>query len=453
MLNSIFRTAVSTMCFGAGVLSCHTQVTQTHIRPMVPKVSYKSEYKAVTALPRTDGRLNSYVAFAMHNSPELRASFETWRAKRLESSEVGALPNPTINFGYFVRSVETRTGPQRYKISVSQMIPWPSKLSAREESSSLVAGSAALEVDETLLSLKRSIVHAYWDLWLIEEQHRLNKQHDTLLDTLSKTIQGRLKTGNTSLADASQIELKVARHHDHLGGYEERKAKAVAAMLSVLGAKESIETPKISETPIVRLPKLSRETILALLDDVPSLKRLDVLSLSQERLADAKRASGYPDLMVGVQWIGVEDSVPQAVLNSGQDAWLVSAGFSLPLWRGRVSDAEAAAKAHARSYKARSQAVKRILEERVTAQLATIRDTHRRATLFQGTLIPQAETTFKAVLGSIQTGLGNTATLLLAEQDLIDLKHEQARIKAAHEKAWASVEALVGKTLDAKEKR
>lgn len=451
MFYRIFQYVVPTLCFSVGWMSCYTQSKHTHVVPIKPKVAFKSSHESKKVFPSNDGRLNSYVAFAMKNSPELRAAFETWRAEQFESSGPGALPNPTINFGYFVRSVETRTGPQRYKIGVSQVIPWPTKRSAREQASELAAGSSALAVDDALLSLKRSIVHAYWDLWLIEEQHQLNQQHDALLDSLSKTIRGRLKTGNASLADASQVELKVARHHDHLGGYDQRKAKAVAAMLSALGATETVEIPKVDETPILRLPELSKKQMFVLLDDVPKLKRLEVLSESKAKLADAKRATGYPDFIFGLQWIGIEDSAPQTVVDSGQDAWMVSAGISLPLWRGRINDAQAAAKAHARSYRSRMEAAKRVFEEQITIQLATIRDTHRQALLFEGTLIPQAETTFEAVLGSIQTGSANTVTLLLAEQDLIDLKHQLANIKANHEKSWATLEALVGTPLASKE--
>ena len=39
-------------------------------------------------------------------------------------------------FGYFVRSVETRVGPQRARISLQQAFPWPTRLTAGSDAAS-----------------------------------------------------------------------------------------------------------------------------------------------------------------------------------------------------------------------------------------------------------------------------------------------------------------------------
>ena len=59
------------------------------------------------AEPVLDGSLGSYLAFALARSPELRASFERWRAATMRISRARRIPEPVIMYSYFVRSVET----------------------------------------------------------------------------------------------------------------------------------------------------------------------------------------------------------------------------------------------------------------------------------------------------------------------------------------------------------
>ena len=72
------------------------------------------------AEPLLDGTLGGYLAFALARSPELRASFERWRAATMRISRARRIPEPVIKYSYFVRSVETRVGPQNHKLSLMQ---------------------------------------------------------------------------------------------------------------------------------------------------------------------------------------------------------------------------------------------------------------------------------------------------------------------------------------------
>ncbi len=54
-----------------------------------------------------DGTLGGYLAYAYAHSPALRASFETWRAATFRPDQERRLPEPTISYAVFVRSVET----------------------------------------------------------------------------------------------------------------------------------------------------------------------------------------------------------------------------------------------------------------------------------------------------------------------------------------------------------
>src|SRR5665648_328374 len=78
--------------------------------------------------------LGRYLQTAAENNPGLKARFNEYLAALEIAPQVKALPDPQLAFGYFIQPVETRVGPQQFKISATQMFPWFGSLKARENS-------------------------------------------------------------------------------------------------------------------------------------------------------------------------------------------------------------------------------------------------------------------------------------------------------------------------------
>ena len=68
--------------------------------------------------------IDRYLVLAAENNPGLRSRFNAYMAALETVPQAGALPDPQLAFAYFIRPVETRLGPQEFRISASQMFPW-----------------------------------------------------------------------------------------------------------------------------------------------------------------------------------------------------------------------------------------------------------------------------------------------------------------------------------------
>ena len=77
--------------------------------------------------------LESYLQEAEQNSPMIQALELRYNIAKEKVNEVNTLPNTTVAAGYFVSEPETRTGAQRARFSVSQMLPWFGTITAREK--------------------------------------------------------------------------------------------------------------------------------------------------------------------------------------------------------------------------------------------------------------------------------------------------------------------------------
>jgi len=397
--------------------------------------------------PTLDGSLNSYVAFALARSPELRASFERWRAATMRISRARRIPEPVVKYSYFVRSIETRVGPQQHKLSLMQSFPWPTALSAGADSASETARAAERRFDAEALAVKRAVADAYWRVWLLQEEHHLKNEHDVVMETLAGTVRGRVRTGAASLADLNQVELGIARHHDHHGAHREDRRVATADLLRAVGATVREQGLQATDTPIEGLPSKSEEALRQAARQHPRIEAAELMASASDSQVRAEAAERAPSLLAGLDWIVVGEA--RTITNdSGQDAVVVTAGLSVPLWGPSYRDSMSAARAEGAAHRADRDAALQTADAQLVAALSAVRDAQRRTDLYRNTLIPQAETTFQSVLGGYQSGRSTIVSALLAQKELLELQLELARSRAHHARAWAVLEAVVGHAVE-----
>jgi len=390
-----------------------------------------------------DGSLNSFLAFAIARSPELRASFERWRAATMRISRARRIPEPIIKYSYFVRSIETRVGPQNHKLSLMQSFPWPTALSAGADAASGTARAAERRFDAEVLGVKQAVADAYWRLWLLQEEHHLKNEHDVVMETLAGTVRGRVRTGAASLADLNQVELGIARHHDHHGAHREDRRVATADLLRAIGATARKQGLTATDTPFEGLPSRSEEALQQAARQHPRIEAAELMASASDSQVRAEAAERAPSLLAGLDWIVVGEA-PTITQKSGQDAVIVTAGLSVPLWGRNYRDAMSAARAEGAAHRADRDAALQTADAQLAAAMSAVRGAQRRIELYRNTLIPQAETTFQSVLGGYQSGRSTVASALLAQKDLLELQLELARSRAHHARAWAVLEAVVG---------
>lgn len=406
-----------------------------------------------SAARRTKGEASSldrYVALAMQRNPELRASFDRWRASVQRISMAGKLPDPQVSFGYFIQSVETRVGPQRARISLQQSFPWPTKLTASAGAAAAGARAQQVRVEALALAIRQRVEVAYFELWLVRQTRRIHAEHLLVVRSLSESVLARVATGAATLADQQQVDLAAARLEDTVLGMDEAEAAKVAQLHAALGTS----TPRLPATetgpPPAALPNEEFESLAASARAHPFLRSFEELAVAKEEQARADTAGRYPNFSIGADYIVVGEAEMPNVADSGKDAISVGAGMTIPLWQGTYSDAAEASRAEADGQRAeRDAAENRAIAELETA-LATVRDAARRVSLYKGTLLPQAESAYDSVLGSYATGRGTVAQTLLAQRDLLDLRLEVEQARAAHAMAWARLESVVGRHVAAR---
>ena len=71
--------------------------------------------------------LKSIIKFAYENNPAIQAARLKWQSVIERYPSTKSWPDPMLMYSYFPSPLETRLGPQRHRISLSQAIPYPGK--------------------------------------------------------------------------------------------------------------------------------------------------------------------------------------------------------------------------------------------------------------------------------------------------------------------------------------
>jgi len=454
----VFRQFAALWLTTLGGLGCATAVesatlsdlqrVEASLRPLPASLDAA---ESIERAPDFDGSLNTYLAFAYEGSPALRATFEQWRAATYRPAQERRLPEPTVTYAGFIRSVETRVGPQRHRIGASQWFPWPSKLKAGAQAASLEAQSVQRSFEAHALDINAEVATAYWRLWRVHRQREVLRDEVEILSSLSAQIRVRVEVGTADLADLAQVDLMVSRARDRLVGLDEHERIASAKLVRVLGAPDGTQTPISRSEPVVLEVRETAVELIAQANRHPRVESLATLSNAADERVREARADRAPSFGVGVDWILTGPSQAAAPpSDSGLDAVALSLSVKVPLWTRAYRASENEARARGAVFRARAIDTRNGVSAAVREQAARVADDVRRVRVYETTLGPQAQTTFEAVLHSYAVGRATVGELLLAERELIGLQGELHEAQADYGKDIAHLERAVGRRVETK---
>lgn len=397
------------------------------------------------------GTLRSYVATAFANSPELRASYEQWRAALERPAQARRFPELVLTYGGFIRAVETRVGPQRHRVGAMQWFPWPSRLNAGRDAAAHAAVSAQKNFEAFALDVAARVAQAYWKLWFIQKNQVVQQAQREVLMSLSQQVRARLESGRTGLSDLAQVDLSISRISDVIAGLAEAERSAAAELVRVIGAQDGSPTPIVPEhdPPLALLPGADEGELKNAAISHPRVGAMASMWEAADERARAAKGERGPSIGLGLDWIITGEAVDPSIPDSGKDAVVGVVAIKVPVSGGAYKAAQQQARAEVAMYRARERAARdRAVAELVQA-LANLRDAVRRVQLYQTTLVPQAETTYSSTLDGYQSGRSSLAEVLIAEKDLLELALGLFQAHASYGVSWAELERVVGQPVTA----
>ena len=429
--------------------------------------------------------LEDYLAYAALNNPGLEAAFNRWKAALERVTQEKTLPDPRFTYRNFIREVETRVGPQKQALGLSQMFPWFGKLELRGSVAAEAAEAAKQRYENEKLTLFFEVKDTFYEYYYLGRAIDVVRENLELVDYLESVARARYKTASAGHPDVIRAQVEMGKLEDQLNSLRDLLVPVVARLNAVLNRPTNAKLPLPQSIPDEPLNITDEDVLKRLAQGSPVLKALDhEIQQARHAVALAKK-NYYPDITLGVDYTEVgsaKRSSPQGFGNpaalrsasrvaegmgdlidayalgksfspggrpsdSGQDVWMVSLSMNLPIWRGNYAAGEREARArYLAALDTRAQQENSLT---ATAQrtLFEHRDAGRKIALYRDVLIPKAKESIGSTETAFRAGSASFLDLVDADRSLLDFELSFERALATRAQRLAELEMLVGRTL------
>ncbi len=277
--------------------------------------------------------LKSYLQMAAENNPGLKAKFNEYMASLEVGPQVSTLPDPKVAFGYFISPVETRVGPQQFKISASQMFPWFGTLEAKENLAVQMAKAKYELFLEAKSKLFNEVRATYFNIYFNRRAIEITRENLTILNTFQNLANIKVEAGKVSAVDEYRIKMETGDLENQLALLIDKQSVLELMFYNLLNVEgdQKVLTPEILWAFDL---SLSKEQVL---DSIQANNhQLLVLSLQQEALSYRKELAGKqgkPDFTIGLDYTFIGQGENNL---AGTDAFVFPMiGISIPLYRNK----------------------------------------------------------------------------------------------------------------------
>ncbi|MEO2061047.1 MAG: TolC family protein [Mesonia sp.] len=309
--------------------------------------------------------LENYIQQATENSPQVEAIELQYEVAKEKVNAVNTLPNTEIGAGYFVSEPETRTGAQKAKISVRQMMPWFGTITARENYSSSLADAAYVDIVIAKRQLAMQVTQTYYQLYALKTKQEILQQNLELLNTYEDLALNAVEVDKASSVDVLKLQIRqneISEQRELLMGDELAMESKFNNLLhqeeQPIMVEDSITIP--AEEPMLTLEDLELH---------PELEKYDQLFLSIKKSTALNQAEALPSVGIGLDYIAVEERPNMNFSDNGKDIFMPMLSVSIPIFNNKYKSVERQLDIQQNELKAQNENRKNELDSRLKEAL------------------------------------------------------------------------------------
>ncbi|MEJ2146385.1 MAG: TolC family protein [Acidobacteriota bacterium] len=417
---------------------------------LAPNLRAQDQTDASQADYFTDSaQLRQYIQEALDQNPQIREALSRYRASLEKVPQVTALPDPVLGYTQFVRSIETRVGPQVNSFMISQKLPWFGKLNL--EGQMAIKEAAALY--QTYQATERELINqtkqTYYELVYIDRALDITAQEQSLLDHYERLAESHYATGGGLQQGVIKIQAEITKLVDRAKMLGQQRGSLVARLNTL--RNEPPESP-IAVTTQSAIPKvtLNLQELYALGDEHRQELKASMARVEKsERAIDLARKQYWPDLTLSAGMINVENREDLAGLaapppDNGKNAYNFSIGINIPIHRDKYRAGVVEATETLSANKDNYVNVRNNMQFDIRDQVLRLQTLSDQIDLYGGVLIPQAEQALRSTESAYETGEVGALDLLDSERFLLQTRLLRARYHTDYLESLARLERAVG---------
>ena len=276
--------------------------------------------------------LESYIQEAQQNNPDIQAVELRYNISEEKVNESNKLPNTEVSAGYFISEPETRTGAQKARFSVKQMIPWFGTITARENYASSMAEADYVKLAISKRKLALAVSETYYQLYALQAKQNILDENIELLKTYEELALTSVEVAKASAVDVLKLQI---RQNELLQKKEVLQQNFIAerSAFNTLLNKNKEASVTVVDSLFLPSKKITSET-----EDLnlhPELLQYDKLYESVASSEELNQKELQPNLGVGLDYIPVAERPDMNFTDNGKDIVMPMVSISIPIFNSK----------------------------------------------------------------------------------------------------------------------
>jgi outer membrane protein TolC len=279
-------------------------------------------------------QLKSLIEEALSNNPEIQAFELQYNIASEKVDEVQTVPNTEFGVGYFVSAPETRTGPQRFKVSAKQMLPWFGNITARENYMSSMADATYEDIVIAKRKLMAAVSQSYYNLYAIASKQEVLTENIKLLETYKTLALTSVEVGKASAVDVLRLQIRQNELEQSKQVLQQQYTAEQTSLNKLLNRDKTIAVHIVDK---LQMPSEGFEINTENLALHPELIKYDKLyqSVKQSELLNQKESS--PMIGFGLDYINVAKRPDMDFSDNGKDILMPMVSVSIPIFNNKYT--------------------------------------------------------------------------------------------------------------------
>ncbi len=286
-------------------------------------------------LPISAQSLEESLIIAAENNPLLKAKYNEFEIAMQKVTQVNSLPDPTLSFGYFISSVETRVGPQQAKLGITQMFPWFGTLSLAGNVYTLQAEAKYQEFINSKNELFLKVKSAWYPIYEVNKKIALQKENQNILNTYKQLATIGFKNNKNTMADVIRVDIMIENSITEIELLQKQLSPLNTHFNKLLNQSDSIPIQTNENISLINIPENYRKD--SLLVNHPLLVSLELKMKSAQQAEELSKKQGLPKFGVGIDYVFVGERSDMSVENNGKNIIMPMVSMSIPLYRKKYN--------------------------------------------------------------------------------------------------------------------
>jgi outer membrane protein TolC len=387
--------------------------------------------------------LDSLIAEALQNNPQLHAAQHQTSAARAKADQVTSWEAPQVGVEFYQTPIKSFPNPVKNGMEtdyfVQQMFPFPGKLSSMGEAAE--RNTAMLE--ENFKALERRVIKdlkiAYYELYLAQRKIDINAENQDLMRKFVDIAAKQYEVGMGKQPDILRAQTELSTLINE-GLNLQRERLVAELMINTILSRPA--DAAIGQVPDIerKIPGWTFEQLRPLaLANRPELQAMNFgIEMNRADLSASKREY-FPDVMARIMY--------KDMAMTGDDFWAVMVGISIPIapWAsGRTSSKVDENELNVKKAEEEYNYMKNMTLFDVQNALVKVQTTQNVVLLYKNTTIPQAEQTLQSTIAAYQTGKTEFLMLIDAYRMLLMVRLDYYMAVMSYMASQAQLEQAVG---------